>query len=96
MAVIVVSKGEHAGRILGDFLGWQYLARVLAQSAASERKHSEERLNGGHRAGFGLKTLRRPNLMVRWLDGYSAERIQCPFACTAEASVKRQMKTNAL
>ena len=46
MSVVWVSKGAHAGRIQGGFLGWQYLARVLAQSAASERKHSKERSNG--------------------------------------------------
>ena len=94
MAVILVSKGVHAGRIRGDFLGWQYLARVLAQSAASERKHSEERLNGGYPAGVGLKTLRRVDLMTsRWLDAYGtrmdeyAERMQYSFVCIVEALV---------
>ena len=107
MAVILVSKGVHAGRIRGGFLGWQYLARVLAQSAASERKHSEERLNGGYSAGVGLKTLRRVDLMTsRWLDEYGtrmdeyAERMQY-FVCMVEALVSvvlttRQVRTKAL
>ena len=87
---------------------WQYLARDLAQSAARESKHSEERLNGGHPAGVDLKTLRRVDLTInRWLDEYGtrmdecAERMQYPFVYMVETLVSvvlttRQVRTKAL